>query len=96
MASILEEILKLNLDYRWIFYDIICLHLTMKCDPLTQQDKMFWILEEQDNTKLSSDFESDISNNTYLALLWKFKILKCLYEVIKRFAAQPSSKFWTS
>ena len=28
----------------------------MNCDPLTQQDKMFWILEEQDNTKLSSDF----------------------------------------
>ena len=25
----------------------------MHCDPLTQQDNMFWILEEQDNTKLS-------------------------------------------
>ena len=37
----------------------------MNCDPLTQQDKMFWILEELDNTKLSSDFESDISNNAF-------------------------------
>ena len=53
---------------------------------------MFWILEEQDNTKLSSDFESDFSNNTYLARLWKFKILQCLYELIKRFANQPSGK----
>ena len=65
----------------------------MNCDPLTQQDKMFWILKEQGNTKLSSDFESDISNNTYLARLWKLKILQCLYELIKRFATQPSSKF---
>ena len=55
---------------------------------------MFWILEEQDNTKLSSDFESDISNNTYLARLWKLKILQCLYELIKRFANQPNSKFF--
>ena len=68
----------------------------MNCDPLTQQDKMFWILEEQDNTKLSSDFESDISNNAYLAQLWKLKILQSLYELIKRFATQPSSKFWKS
>ena len=66
----------------------------MNCDPLTHQDKMFWVLEEQDNTKLSSDFESDISNNTYLARLWKLNILQCLYELIKRFATQPSSKFW--
>ena len=58
----------------------------MNCVPFTQQDKMFWILEEQDSTKLSSDFESDISNNTYLARLWKLKILHCLYELIKRFA----------
>ena len=68
----------------------------MNCDPLTQQDKMFWILEKQDNTKLYSDFEYDISNNTYLARLWKRKILQCLYELIKRFATQPSSKFWKS
>ena len=68
----------------------------MNGDPPTQQDKMFWILEEQDNTKLSSDFESDISNNTYLAWLWKLKILQYLYELIKHFATQPSSKFWKS
>ena len=68
----------------------------MNSDPLTQQDKMFWILEEQDNTKLSSDFESDILNNTYLTRLWKLKILQCLYERIKRFATQPSNKFWKS
>ena len=54
---------------------------------------MFWILEEQDNIKLSSDFQSDISNNTYLSRLWKLKILQCLYELIKHFATQPSSKF---
>ena len=65
----------------------------MNCDPLTQQDKMFWIFEERDNTKLSSDFESDISNNTYLARLWKLKIL---YELIKRFTTQPCNKFWKS
>ena len=64
--------------------------------PLTQQDKMFWILEEQDNTKLSSDFESDISNNTYLARLWKLEIFQCLYELIKRLSTQPSNKFWKS
>ena len=61
----------------------------MNCDPFTQQDKMFWILEEQDKTKLSSDFESDISNNTYLARLRKLKILQLLHELIKRFATQP-------
>ena len=61
----------------------------MNCDPLSQQDKMFWIKEEQDNTKLSGDFESDISNNTYLARLWKLKILQSLYELIQRFATQP-------
>ena len=66
----------------------------MNCDPLTQLDKMFWILEEHDNTKLSSDFESDVSNNTYLARFWKLKILQCLYELIKRFVTQPSSKFF--
>ena len=66
----------------------------MNCDPLTRQDKMYWILKEQDNTKLSSDqFESDISNNTYLARLSKLKFLQSLYELIKRFATQPSSKF---
>ena len=27
--------------YRRIFCDVICLHSTMNCDPLTQQDKMF-------------------------------------------------------
>ena len=63
----------------------------MNCDPLTQQEKMFWILEEKDNTKLSSDFESDILNNTNLARLWKLDILQCLYEFIKRFATHPSS-----
>ena len=68
----------------------------MNCDPLIQQDKMFWMLEEQDITKLSSDFEPDISNNTYLARLWKLKILQCLYELIKRFPTQPTSKFWKS
>ena len=35
----------------------------MNCDPLSQQDKMFWILEEQYNTKLSSDL-SPISQTT--------------------------------
>ena len=84
------------MGYRRIFCDVICLHLTMNCDPLTQQDKMFWILEEQDSSKLSSDFESDISNNTYLARLWKLKILQFLYELIKRFTTQRSSKFWKS
>ena len=54
---------------------------------------MFWILEEQNKFKLSSDFESDISNNTYLAWFWKLKILQCLYELIKRFGTQLSSKF---
>ena len=58
------------------------------------QIRVYWILEKQDNTKLSSDFESDISNNAYLAQLWKLKILQCLYELIKRFATQPSNKFW--
>ena len=56
---------------------------------------MFWIFEEQDNTKLSNDFESDISNNVYYAGLWKLKILQCLYDLIKRFATQPRRKFWT-
>ena len=55
---------------------------------------VYWMLEEQDNTKLSSDFESDISNNTYLAQLWKLKILQNLYQLIKCFATQPSRKFW--
>ena len=68
----------------------------MNCDPLTQQKKMFWLLKEQDNTKLSSDFESDISNNAYLAQIWKLNILQCLSELIKHFATQPSSKFWKS
>ena len=27
------------------------------------QIRVYWILEEHDNTKLSTDFESDISNN---------------------------------
>ena len=56
---------------------------------------MFWIFEEQDNPKLSSDFESDISNNTYLARLWKLKILQCLYKLIKRFATQPSLRVFS-
>ena len=58
------------------------------------QIRVFWILEEQDNTKLSCDFESDISNNAYLAQLWKFKKVRSLYEFIKSFATQPSSKFY--
>ena len=58
------------------------------------QIRVYWILEEQVNNKLSSDFESDIQNNTYLARLWKLKILQSLYELIKRFAIQPRSKFW--
>ena len=73
--------LKVHTSYRRIVCDVICLHVTMNCDPLTQ-DKMVWILEEQNNTKLSSDFESDISNNTYMPRLWKLKILQCLYELI--------------
>ena len=55
------------------------------------QIRVYWILEEQDSTKLSSDFESDISNNAYLAQLWKLNILQSLYELIKRFAIQPYS-----
>ena len=47
---------------------------------------MFRILEEQDNTELSSDFKSDLSYNLYLTRIWKFKILQCLYELIKCFA----------
>ena len=58
------------------------------------QIRVYWILEEQDNTKLSSDFESDISNKAHLTQLWKLKILQSLHELIKRFATQPSSKFW--
>ena len=30
--------------YRRILCDVICLHLTMDCDPLTQQDKMLYLL----------------------------------------------------
>ena len=56
---------------------------------LAIQIKVYWILEEQDNTKLFSDFKSDISNNAYLAQLWKLKILQSLYELIKRFC-QPA------
>ena len=65
----------------------------MNCDPLAQQDKMFWILEEEDNTKLSSDFESDISNNRYLVQIWKRKILQCLYELIKRLLPSLAASF---
>ena len=57
------------------------------------QIRVYWILEEQDNTKLFSHFESDISNNAYLVQLWKLKILESLYELIKRFSTQPS-RFW--
>ena len=81
--------------YRRIFCEVICLHLTMNCDPLTQQDKCseYW---KNKITLSSPAISSSISHNAYLALLWKLKILQCLYELIKRFATQPSSKFWKS
>ena len=51
---------------------------------------MFWILEEQDNTKLSSNFESAISQITRI---WRSfensRILQCLYELIKHSATEP-------
>ena len=40
------------------------------------QIRLYWILKEQDNTKLSSDYEFDVSNNAYLVQLWKLKILQ--------------------
>ena len=41
LGSLHDHILKLKMNNRRIFCDVTCLHLTMHCDPLTQQDNMF-------------------------------------------------------
>ena len=49
------------------------------------QIRVYWLLEEQDNTKLSSDFESDISNNA--------KRLMSSYKHHKSFSFQSGAKY---
>ena len=91
---LLSARLATHMHNRWIFCDVICLHWPWTVIHLPSKTKRseYWKNKITLSSR-SSDFESDISSNTYLAQFWKLKILQILYELS---VTQPSSKFWKS